>query len=106
MNEARLAEIEERAKFDWYGALMLRELMREVRRLRGMVDGLLAEQPIGNDGETGVYCAYCKTPLGYCDPEDCAFERAVRARDWEVSDGARQSRDGEKPDETAGPQSR
>jgi len=47
-----------------------------------MVDGLLEKQPEVDDGETGVYCGYCKAMLGYCELETCAFERAKQARDW------------------------
>lgn len=59
------------------------ELRAEIRRRGEMVDRLLAEQPIVNDGDTGVYCFYCREMLGYCEAERCVFERVLQARDWE-----------------------
>lgn len=87
MDDKRLKYWESMARnFHTLGVDAAEELIAEVRRLRVIVDRLLDQQPIDNDRETGVYCGYCKTMIGYCEPGRCAFEYAVNARDWEVGD--------------------
>lgn len=64
-----------------YTAIEQRDNAREI------IDALLSKRPVVDDGETGVYCGYCQAMMGYCDPEDCVWERANQARDWIPSAG-------------------
>ena len=105
MDDKRLREIEEHlgqralccgpcsAKgVDAEWAWRLRESVDEIRRLRGMVDGLLDEHPWSHD-DYGTVCGYCGNERRgefSCPAHQCAWASAMQQRDWKPEEAKRE----------------
>ena len=87
MDEKRLKEYEHYAGLMDYPAdtEAMTDLIAEIRRLRGMVDGLLKDDPYTREHD----CYWCGAYPGE-KHIDCEWQRVVAARDWQPEEAKRE----------------